>query len=97
MASRTLRRRLHHGDVDGNGHEHLDASGLDSLNEPLLRNYDHDDKCLEVKLLDCSLILIFFLLKRDCSARASCPVSNEFFLKYAGEYINVGKLGRSLG
>ncbi|KAL4203228.1 hypothetical protein AMTRI_Chr01g102950 [Amborella trichopoda] len=37
MTSRTtLRRRLHHGDVDGKKHEHVDAGRADSLNEPLL-------------------------------------------------------------
>ncbi|PKI58921.1 hypothetical protein CRG98_020667, partial [Punica granatum] len=44
MASRTLRRRLHHGDVDGKSHEHMEASGLDSLDEPLLGSYNHDDR-----------------------------------------------------
>ncbi|KAM7272226.1 hypothetical protein ACFE04_026889 [Oxalis oulophora] len=44
MASKTLRRRLYHGDVDGRRNEHLDASGgLDSLEEPLLANYEHND------------------------------------------------------
>ncbi|WJX83388.1 hypothetical protein P8452_66053 [Trifolium repens] len=41
MSSKTLRRRLHHGDVDGKRQEHLDASGLDSLNEPLLGGDDY--------------------------------------------------------
>lgn len=49
MASTTLRRRLHHGDVDGRKNEHLDASGSDSLSEPLLGNYSYDgspsEKC----------------------------------------------------
>ncbi|GMP81231.1 hypothetical protein CsSME_00036010 [Camellia sinensis var. sinensis] len=31
MTSRALRRRLHHGDVDGKRHEHLETSGLDGL------------------------------------------------------------------
>lgn len=44
MTSRTLRRRLHHGDVDGKGHEHLDISGLDALHEPLLGNNEYDDR-----------------------------------------------------
>ncbi|KAK4759030.1 hypothetical protein SAY87_020331 [Trapa incisa] len=44
MASRTLRRRLHHGDVDGNRHEHLEALMLDSLNEPLLGNSDYEER-----------------------------------------------------
>lgn len=49
MTSRTLRRRLHHRDVDGKKHEHLDSSGQDDLNEPLLgtdNQYD-DDKISE--------------------------------------------------
>jgi len=41
MSSKTLRRRLHHGDVDGKRQEHLDTSGLDSLNEPLLGGDDY--------------------------------------------------------
>ncbi|GFZ09374.1 ELMO/CED-12 family protein [Actinidia rufa] len=44
MTSRTLRRRLHHGDVGGKNHEHFETSGLEGLDEPLLGNYDHDDK-----------------------------------------------------
>ncbi|PSS15777.1 Enolase, partial [Actinidia chinensis var. chinensis] len=44
MASRTLRRRLHHGDVGGKKHEHFEASGLEGLDEPLLGNYDDDGK-----------------------------------------------------
>lgn len=44
MTSRMLRRRLHHGDVDGQRVEHLETSGLDGLDEPLLGNYDNDDK-----------------------------------------------------
>ncbi|CAK9139577.1 unnamed protein product [Ilex paraguariensis] len=43
MTSRTLRRRLHHGDVDGKKHEHLEAAGMDALNEPLLGNNGYDD------------------------------------------------------
>lgn len=50
MTSKTLRRRLHHGDVDGKRHEHLETSGLDGLNEPLLGNYEYDDKDSEVSL-----------------------------------------------
>ncbi|ONH94678.1 hypothetical protein PRUPE_7G026000 [Prunus persica] len=42
MASRTLRKRLHHGDVDGKKNEHLETSGSDDLNEPLLGNYYSD-------------------------------------------------------
>lgn len=41
MSSRTLRRRLHHGDVDGKRQEHLEASGLDGLSEPLLGGDDY--------------------------------------------------------
>lgn len=46
--SRTLRRRLHHGDVDGRRHEHFDSSEFDGLNEPLLSSVDHDEKPEEV-------------------------------------------------
>lgn len=48
MTSSTLRRRLHHGDVDGKRHEHLETSELDGLNEPLLGNYEYDDRHSEV-------------------------------------------------
>lgn len=47
MTSRALRRRLHHGDVDGKRHEHLETSGLDGLDEPLLGNHDYDETCSE--------------------------------------------------
>ncbi|KAK7290710.1 hypothetical protein RIF29_05315 [Crotalaria pallida] len=50
MSSRTLRRRLHHGDVDGKRHEHLETSGLDALSEPLLA----DDDCMGNKKI-CTL------------------------------------------
>lgn len=43
MSSRTLRRRLHHGDVDGKRKEHLETSGLDSLSEPLLGGDDYSE------------------------------------------------------
>ncbi|XP_009365297.1 ELMO domain-containing protein A-like [Pyrus x bretschneideri] len=39
MTSRTLRKRLHHGDVDGKKIEHLETSEADDLNAPLLGNY----------------------------------------------------------
>ncbi|XP_024031145.1 ELMO domain-containing protein A isoform X1 [Morus notabilis] len=53
MTSRTLRRRLHHADVDGKRQEHLETSDLDGLNEPLLGNYRHDDRHSELEdLLD---------------------------------------------
>ncbi|KAJ9179843.1 hypothetical protein P3X46_008159 [Hevea brasiliensis] len=43
MSARTLRRRLHHGDVDGKREEHFDSSGYDGLSEPLLGTREHDD------------------------------------------------------
>lgn len=43
MTSKTLRRRLRHGDVDGRGREHLESSDFDGLDEPLLGNYDSDN------------------------------------------------------
>ncbi|KAJ0978065.1 hypothetical protein J5N97_013539 [Dioscorea zingiberensis] len=42
MVSGNLRRRIHHGDIDGRRNEHVDTSGLDGLNEPLLGNYGCD-------------------------------------------------------
>lgn len=38
MASSTLRRRLHHGDVDGRKYERYDAADSETLSEPLLRS-----------------------------------------------------------
>ncbi|OIW21169.1 hypothetical protein TanjilG_29989 [Lupinus angustifolius] len=43
MSSRTLRRRLHHGDIDGKSRERLETSGLDSLSEPLLADDDYSE------------------------------------------------------
>lgn len=43
MSTRTLRRRLHHEDVDGKRQEHFDSSGCDGLSEPLLGTREHDD------------------------------------------------------
>ncbi|XP_073272642.1 uncharacterized protein [Primulina huaijiensis] len=42
MTSQTLRRRLHHGDIDGGSYDRFEASGIDSLNEPLLGSRDQD-------------------------------------------------------
>ncbi|KAF7852227.1 hypothetical protein BT93_L5373 [Corymbia citriodora subsp. variegata] len=50
--SRTLRRRLHHGDVGGKRTEHLESSGLEGLDEPLLGDYEHDDKRSEGQVLE---------------------------------------------
>lgn len=44
MPSTTLRRRLHHGDVAGKRSEHLDTSGLDGADEPLLGNRGYEDR-----------------------------------------------------
>ncbi|KAF3441424.1 hypothetical protein FNV43_RR15338 [Rhamnella rubrinervis] len=52
MTSRTLRRRLHHGDVDGKTHEHLETTELDGLNEPLLGNDRYDNRHSEGSLLE---------------------------------------------
>ncbi|XP_062166393.1 uncharacterized protein LOC133872797 isoform X2 [Alnus glutinosa] len=52
MSSSTLRRRLHHGDVDGKRHENVETSELDGLNEPLLGNYEHDDRHSEGSTLE---------------------------------------------
>lgn len=48
MRSGVLRRRLHHGDVDGRRNENYETSGLDGLHEPLLGNHNYDDKLSEV-------------------------------------------------
>ncbi|XP_071720187.1 uncharacterized protein [Rutidosis leptorrhynchoides] len=54
MTSRTIRRRLHHGDVGGKNHEHLKGVDMDDLNEPLLgnKNDEYKAKELEVKRLE---------------------------------------------
>ncbi|ONK55242.1 uncharacterized protein A4U43_UnF5960 [Asparagus officinalis] len=41
MATKAIRRRLHHADVDGRKNEHMDTSGIDTINEPLLGNYNY--------------------------------------------------------
>lgn len=51
MAARTLRRRLHHGDVDGRSNEHVDISSIDSLNEPLLGKHSFDRRQSEVRII----------------------------------------------
>ncbi|XP_012070343.1 ELMO domain-containing protein A isoform X2 [Jatropha curcas] len=43
MSARTVRRRLHHGDVGGKRQEHLDSSGYDGLSEPLLGTQENND------------------------------------------------------
>jgi len=52
-SSTTLRRRLHHGDVDGRKHQHYEPLSLDhSLREPLLgNNRDYGDRQLQVDSL----------------------------------------------
>ncbi|KAF7819212.1 ELMO domain-containing protein A [Senna tora] len=52
MSSRTLRRRLHHGDVDGKSREHFETSGLDSLSEPLLGEHDYSENSTAVSALE---------------------------------------------
>eukprot|EP00268_Persea_americana_P047660 TRINITY_DN4985_c0_g1_i3.p1 TRINITY_DN4985_c0_g1~~TRINITY_DN4985_c0_g1_i3.p1 ORF type:complete len:323 (-),score=70.91 TRINITY_DN4985_c0_g1_i3:315-1283(-) len=47
MASRALRRRIHHGDANGLNHEHSDRSESDALSEPLLENYRRDESYSE--------------------------------------------------
>ncbi|KAL1563593.1 ELMO domain-containing protein C-like [Salvia divinorum] len=42
MTSRTLRRRLYHGDIDGGRHDRCETSSLDSLSEPLLADGHYD-------------------------------------------------------
>ncbi|GKV07646.1 hypothetical protein SLEP1_g19393 [Rubroshorea leprosula] len=43
MSSGELRRRLHHGDVDGRKHEHYEASKFGGSDEPLLGRGEYDD------------------------------------------------------
>ncbi|KAF3789622.1 ELMO domain-containing protein A [Nymphaea thermarum] len=59
MTSGTLRRRLHHGDVDGKKREHVETEALDFLSEPLLGSarevaslkddYESDEDTLDEK------------------------------------------------
>ena len=51
MSVSNLRRRLHHGDVDGRKNEHVDISSADALNEPLLGS-SHDNGGSEVNSSD---------------------------------------------
>ncbi|KAL6644989.1 hypothetical protein ACP70R_016597 [Stipagrostis hirtigluma subsp. patula] len=48
MSTSNLRRRLHHGDVDGRKNEHVDISSVESLNEPLLGTSSDDNPGSEV-------------------------------------------------
>ncbi|KAI5567111.1 hypothetical protein BDE02_13G068000 [Populus trichocarpa] len=52
MTTRTMRRRLHHGDVDGKRNDELfDSSEVDGLSEPLLGNHI-DDSSVPVPILE---------------------------------------------
>ncbi|KAL8132246.1 hypothetical protein AgCh_007942 [Apium graveolens] len=51
MTSRTIRRRLHHRDVDGKKNEHFQSSEADTLSEPLLGRNDYDDNPVEGETL----------------------------------------------
>ncbi|XP_042064885.1 ELMO domain-containing protein C-like isoform X2 [Salvia splendens] len=42
MTSRTLRRRLYHGDIDGGRHDRCETSDFDALSEPLLADGHYD-------------------------------------------------------
>jgi len=51
MATRAIRRRrLHHAEIDGRKNEHIDSSGFDTLNEPLLRKYSYEENHSEVTI-----------------------------------------------
>ncbi|KAK6243615.1 hypothetical protein QUC31_010024 [Theobroma cacao] len=52
MRSGALRRRLHHGDVDGRRNENYETSGLDGLDEPLLGNHDYNERHSEGQKLE---------------------------------------------
>lgn len=56
-----MRRRLHHGDVDGKNHEHLVGADLNDLSEPLLGNKD-DYKAN--KQLEVIYLFSIFILRR---------------------------------
>ncbi|XP_028761344.1 ELMO domain-containing protein C isoform X2 [Neltuma alba] len=48
MSPKILRRRLHHGDIDGKVQEHLDTSeNLDASSEPLLEDPDYNKKGIQ--------------------------------------------------
>jgi hypothetical protein len=60
MSTTNLRRRLHHGDVDGRKNEHVDISSADSLNEPLLGKSNDDNFGSEVSLFSGSQLPRYF-------------------------------------
>ena len=66
MRSGALRRRLHHGDVDGRRNENCETSGLDGLDEPLLGNHNYDDKHSEV-IMSLFMLSILFCKKGTTS------------------------------
>lgn len=66
-SSSNLRRRLHHGDVDGRKRELYDTSDFGSLGEPLLGNdREYGDRHREVNLvflvICCSYRLVGFIV-----------------------------------
>lgn len=77
--STTLRRRLHHGDVDGRRREHYDSSDFGSLGEPLLGNHrEYGDRHSEV---NCFLLVkrysycfLGFLVNDDYGLISKCCI-----------------------
>ncbi|KAI8017723.1 hypothetical protein LOK49_LG04G03517 [Camellia lanceoleosa] len=76
MTSRALRRRLHHGDVDGKRHEHLETSGLDGLDEPLLGNHDYDETCSEMDICKAKIYHINMAFLTLGAGTLNCYTSN---------------------
>lgn len=69
MRSGALRRRLHHGDVDGRRNENYETSGLDGLDEPLLGSQDYNERHSEVIL---SLFILNILLHERGKEYCKC-------------------------
>ena len=82
MRSGALRRRLHHGDVDGRRNENYETSGLDGLDEPLLGNHDYDDKHSEVIMSLFILSILSFCKKGE---KSIANVIFTFFIRYRGK------------
>jgi hypothetical protein len=63
MASATLRRRLHHGDVDGRKYERYDATDSETLSEPLLGSSSTDNSRNEY--IEVSSSVCVFLIRDE--------------------------------
>ncbi|ERM98999.1 hypothetical protein AMTR_s00101p00020000, partial [Amborella trichopoda] len=108
MTSRTtLRRRLHHGDVDGKKHEHVDAGRADSLNEPLLGDDRYGRSFSEFRACEIEVTLEHYpLVGKGMSTLQLCTVfdgadfidiSDIFLVPRESNQINGGTMGKPSG